>query len=63
MNETINVIAGLLRLAQSGTFNCDLDGADKIADLRRRANTELTRLVEAENEDVPVLTPEETDNE
>jgi hypothetical protein len=53
MNETIQVITGLLALCRSGTFNCDLDGAAKMTQVRARAEAELQRLIAEENENAP----------
>ena len=55
MNEQArNIIDALLTLAGRATFNCDLDGAEKITALRQaaiRTVQELTALIDATAEE------------
>jgi len=46
--QALGIINALLTLANSATYTCDLDGADKISALRqaaRRTSAELEQLI------------------
>jgi hypothetical protein len=44
MEQTVNILRGLLALVDRGTFNVNTEGATKIAGLRQAAEAELNRL-------------------
>lgn len=47
MNETSRaIITALLKLANSGTFSCDLEGANAMAQLTRAATNHVAELTE-----------------
>ena len=60
MDSTITIFTVLLSLAESGTYNCDTDGARKIAIVIEAATKELALLKEPRDLDsADVAGPEE----